>query len=500
MQSNQQIICRSHPLFFTLFATLFFIAFSFTNPYMAAPYIVWDLGGDNTISLYTIAFFGIGSALSVPLGKALISRMHVRQVLIYCTLSMAICTFLCGLAPNYFSFIVFRFLLGFSAGPLYSTLNFALSNLIDPAKKTAALSIFLTILTVVPVFGACWGAWIAYEYTWRWLCFINIPFLVALVVMQAICFKDIDLTLKKTPFDGIGYLFFFIGVLSLSFCSVTAQQLDWQRSDLLVTLFLIGLPSLIFYVLWSLYHPFPILDLKMLKSPAFAFALINLAVLFSAYFGMISLLSLWLKLYVNYTPLWIAVIVGSMAIAGLLPRFLIEGHLSKIDQRIPLGLAILFLAASSFHATIFDVEINFARLAFSRVIAGFGLALFLPPLFQMSFGSFPANKSVDVIEIFQVVRNLAAGIGTCAYNILWQRRQVFFHERLGEGLNVFSMQTKQFYAKATQLQVPEPTSRLENLLQRQATSLALDDTFWLMAWVLVALFLFLVATLRWTKA
>jgi DHA2 family multidrug resistance protein len=495
-----QSISRSHPLFFSLFATLFFIAISFTNPYTAAPYIVWDLGGDTTISVYTISFFGVGSALSVPLGKFLISRIHVRQVLIYCTLSMALTTLLCGLSPNYPIFIICRFLLGFSAGPLYSALNFALSNLIEPEKKPAALSMFIMILTIVPVLGTCIGGTIAYEYNWRWLCFVNIPFLLVLAYMQAVFFKEIDLTMEKKPFDGIGYFFFCVGTFCITFCIITAQQLDWQRSPLLVTMMIIGIPSFLFYILWSLYHPNPLLELRMLKNPTFAFAMISLAVLFSTYFGMLSLLSLWLKLYVNYTPYWIAVGLGTMAVVGILPKFLVEGSLSKIDQRIPLGLAIILLAISCFHTATFDVEINFGRLAFSRAIAGLGLALFLPPIFQMSFRSFPSDKSVDVIEIFQVVRNVAAGIGASSFDILWQRRQVFFHERLGEGLNVFAMQTKEFYAKAAQLRVSEPTNELAHLLDRRSTSLALDDCFWLMGWLLIALLLSMIFTLRWTKA
>lgn len=500
MEQRKYQVSHDHPLFFTLFATLFMIAFSFTNPYMASPYIVGDLGGSNSISIYAVAFFGVGSALSIPLGKPMLAHLHVRKTLVYCVLAMALFTFLCGVAPNYPIFLIFRFLLGFAAGPLYSALNYSISNLVSPEKKAAALSIFVTIMTVVPVLSACWGGFIAYEFIWRWIYYINVPFFLLLVLMLSVTLEKIDLRLPKSPFDLVGYFFFFVSILTLSFCAITAQELDWQRSPLLVCLTLIGLPCFIFYVLWSWYHPYPVLNLRMLKNWTFSFALFNLTFLFSAYFGMITLLSLWLKLYVNYTPYWIGAVVGGMAFAGLLPRFLIEGRLSKIDPRIPLGLAILFLAISCFYTTAFDAEINFNRVAFSRIIAGFGLALFLPPIFQMSFQSFPSNKSVDVIELFQFVRNLAAGIGASSYNILWQRREAFFHERLGEKLNVFSQPTLQFFSKVKQLKVAgDPNAQLDYLLERQATSLALDDTFWLMAWLMVGLFIFLILTLRWTK-
>ncbi len=500
MERRNHPVSHDHPLFFSLFATLFMIAFSFTNAYMASPYIVGDLGGSNSISIYAVAFFGVGSALSVPLGKPLLARWHVRKMLVVCTLSMAFFSLLCGLAPNYPTFLIFRTLVGFSAGPLYSALNFALGKLVAPEKKAAATSVFVTILTVVPVLSACYGGVVAYEYFWRWIYYSSVPCFLIIALMQQISFQGIDLRMPKIPFDWIGYIFFIIGVFTLSFAAITAQEFDWQRSPMLVSMVLIGIPCIVFFVLWSLYHPYPVLELRMLKVATFSFALLNLALLFSAYFGMITLLSLWLKLDASYTPYWIGAVIGGMAVAGLLPRFLIEGRLSKIDPRLPLGLAILFLAVSCFFTTSFDTEINFGRIAFSRILAGFGLALFLPPIFQLCFQSFPAEKSVDVIEIFQVVRNLAAGIGASSYNILWQRRQAFFHERLGEGLNVFSFQTNLFFERLKQLKVPgDPNAQLGFYLDRRSTSLALDDTFWWMAWMLLCLFIFMLLTLRWTK-
>lgn len=493
-------VSHSSPLFLSLFATLFMIAFSFTNPFMAAPYIVSDLGGSNEISIYNIALFGIGSALSVPLGKTFIARFHLRKVLVYGVLIMAFFTFTCGISPNFPIYLIQRFLLGFAAGPIYPAFTLALSKLLAPELKPRGTSIFVTLLTVVPVVGAAWGGFLAYEYNWRWIDYINIPLFLILAVALHRSFRGIDISIEKKPFDAVGYLFFFIGVCSLSIAAITAQQLDWYRSPTLVALTLIGTPCFFFFILWSSNVKYPILELKLFANSLFTFAQFNLALLFACYFGMLSLLSLWLKLYVNYTPFWISTALGTMVIAGIFPRFLIEERFGKVDTRWPLAIAIVLLAISCFHTTTFDVEINFGRIAFSRVIAGFGLALFLPPIFQMSFRAHPAEKGIEVIEIFQVTRNLACGLGAALFNIVWQRRESFFHERLGEKLNVFSMQTAQFFAKVKQLRVPgDPNAQLGYFLDRRATSLALDDTFWLMAWILVGLFILLITTIPWTK-
>ena len=486
----------SFSMLFALFCVLTAVVSNFTIVLMASPYIVSDLGGSNDIAIYTVAFFGVGSAIGVPIGKPIAARMGSAKALVACVAAFTFCSWLCAIVPNYPLFIACRFLLGFAAGPIYPILNHLLSHVVPSKYLPHALAIFVTILAVGPVFAACWGGFIAYEYIWRWAFYFNIPFFTLLSFFLWNRIGHYPQAPDKVPFDWIGYLFFSLGTFSLSLIAIMAQQLDWYRSPLLLTCFFIGLPSFLFFLLWSWHHPYPIVELHFFKRGTFAYGIFNLAILFSVYFGTIVLLSLWLTLYVQYTPLWIAVLLGGMAIAGLIPSLLIQEKLGSFDPRYPLAAAIILLAISCFHTTIFSVEINFERIAVSRVIAGFGLAIFLSPLFQLCFQSFPAEKSIDVIAIFQIVRNLAAGLGAAIYDIIWQRRQVFFHERLGEQLNVFSQQTKDFLQRTKQYFVPgDPNAQLDYYLERQARALALEDTFWLMSWILVGLLFLLFMTL-----
>src|SRR5690606_13493483 len=103
------------------------------------------------------------------------------------------------------------------------------------------------------------------------------------------------------------------------------------------------------------------------------YSLINLAVLFSTYYGMIILITLWLNLYANYTPLWISLLIGTMGIAGTLAYFFGEKVLSRFDPRITLGFAILFFAISCYYSTYFDVDVDFFHLAVARFLSGVGL-------------------------------------------------------------------------------------------------------------------------------
>lgn len=484
-------------LFFALFCVLFSVIFNYTLSIMASPYIVADLGGSNDIATYTVTFFALGNALGIPLGRALIGRLGPIRFLTTAMLLFAFFSWTCAIAPTYPFFNASRFLQGFVSGPFYA-LAFHLFAALEPKEKKGLFgSIILTLFTVGPVIGACWGGWIAYEWNWRWAFYFNIPLKLFLAVYLWKKLRSLNLPpTPKLPFDGIGYLFYAIAVFTLGFATITGQELDWQRSNLILTCLALGIPSLLFFIFWELNHPDPILAIKLLKNKILSYALFNLAVLFSAYFGMIILLSLWLKLWANYTPDWIAALLGTMALTGLFPMFLIDKRISRIDNRIFLSLAILLLALSCLHTMIFNVDINMGRIAASRLLAGLGLALFLAPIFRLSFRDIPDQDRLHVMGLFQVVRALSSGMGAAIYAVVWQRRQVFFHDRLGSQLTATSPNTQEFFRDASVLGLKGQTAdaQLEYYLQREATSLALDDCFYLMAWILIGLLIVAAAT------
>jgi DHA2 family multidrug resistance protein len=468
---------------------------------MSSPYIVGDLGGSNDTASYSVSFFSLGNALGIPLGRILKHRGHPARSLIYGILLFAFFSLMCAIAPNYPFFNAARCLQGFSCAPFYALLFHFNATLIPEEKRNLFDSINSSILTISPSIGSCFGGWIAYIWNWRFLFYFDIFVAILLALYLGYRLKGLDSQNQADQssfFDFIGYVSFFIAVSCLCFVIITGQQLDWFRSPLIIILTILGILFFVYFIVWVLNHPDPILYLPLLKNPYFSFALLSLSILFSAYFGMVFLLSLWLKLWVSYTPDWIAILTGTMALSGLLPLFLIdEKKTRKIDTRIFLAIAIAFLAISCFHTMLFNIEINFGKIAFSRVLAGIGLAFFATPIARLSFHHFPRERQFHVLSLFQVFRALACGLGASIYMTIWQRRQIFYRDRLGSGLTVLSPETHEFFSKAEQVGLHGETAdaQLDYYLQRESTSLALDDCFYLMGIILMGMLLVLALTL-----
>ncbi|WP_454783076.1 hypothetical protein [Legionella sp. WA2022007384] len=91
-------------------------------------------------------------------------------------------------------------------------------------------------------------------------------------------------------------------------------------------------------------------------------------------------------------------------------------------------------------------------------------------------------------------RLLGSALGVSLFLILWHRREVFFHLRLGSNLTAFSPETQNFLqqAKLFHLQGKHALAQLNNYLTRQAIALALDDCFYLMGWMALSMMFLLI--------
>ena len=480
---------------YAIYATLFLAIFYNTITNMAGVYIASDLGGGIHMSVYPMVFFGLGNLFSIPISNPLADVFGSIKVLFWALVFFSVFSVLCGLSPTFFVLNLMRFLMGISCGFFY-VLCRRLILLTTEGEKQKRYNFFMLLMYgTVPVIGACVGASLAYENLWKWIFHINLPMSMLLALYFWFEFPNCQENKTKLSLDLWGYFFFVLSLSCIVVGLTLSQQLDWYRSPFLVTITVIGIPCFFYFLGRTLLLDKPILPLHLLKSKKLSFALVNLAALFSSYFGMIILIALWLSIYVNYTPWWITLLLATMGLAGMISFFLSRDFFSRLDPRFTLAFSITSLAFSCYISTYFDVEVDFFHLAAARFLAGLGLVLFVLPLSRIAMTSYPVERSDDIFVLFQVTRVLFSSLGAGLYVVLWQRRQVFFHERLGEGLTINSQLTMNFYSQAEKIFHLTPlqsNAQLEVFLDQQSTSLALNDVFGFMGYILLGLLALLI--------
>jgi DHA2 family multidrug resistance protein len=465
--------------------------FSLTSTNSTELYVISGLGGSTLLATYTISFFAMGSLCILPFTTYMIGSIGVKKSILLCLSAFFVSNILSVFCVNEYQSLGLRFLQGMSAEPFFFLCTCAIRHL-QPPDKVLNNSIFsLLIAIITPAFSAGIGGWLSYNYDWRYVFIVTAIMALSLFVyVHALLTEEIPV--PRSSFNWPGFIFYFTACFCVLSGLTMGQFLDWDRSNLIMFLLIFGGCVFVLFVLWEMKHPRPIINFKQLKNYNYTLSAIGFCIIYFNFIGSILLLSNWLNIDVTYTPDWTGVLSFHMALPAVL-IFIFRKEFIKINPKISIIIALVLFILSTFFTTTFSEEIDFKRIAIARITSGFALALI-----PFAIGKLLADHSeqTDVynnIMITQVCRNLAASLGASVYLQMFWRRSVFYHDRLGSQLTAFSEQTDLFFAKAKLIGIQGKMAQaeLENQLNLQSRALALDDCFYFMGWLFVALLIWI---------
>src|SRR5262249_32493632 len=149
------------------------------------------------------------------------------------------------------------------------------------------------------------GGWITFNYSWRWIFFINLPVGVAtwLLVRQFVEDPPYLARLKAAgvKLDYIGIALLALGIGALQILLDKEQEDDWFGSRFITTLIITAVVCLVSLVIWEWFHKSPIIDVRMFRSFNFASSSLMMFVLGILLFSSLVLMPQFLQTLLGYT-------------------------------------------------------------------------------------------------------------------------------------------------------------------------------------------------------
>jgi DHA2 family multidrug resistance protein len=463
---------------------------------VALPHIAGGLGTSLDESTWVLTSYLVANAIVLPL-SAWLSRLFGRKTYyMSCVALFTASSFLCGIAPNLQTLILFRVLQGIAGGGLAPSEQAMLVDAFPASKRAAAFGLYSMAIVLAPALGPTLGGWITDNSSWRWIFFINLPigilslFLTSRLVTDPPAFTEERRRLKasgKTRIDYVGILLLAIGFGCLEVVLDKGQEDDWFGSSFITIFTVISVAALVAVIIWELRHDDPVIDLTLLANRNFALASALFFVFGFILFSTTVLTPQLLQSLNNYnaTSAGMVLTPGALVIVSMAPFIVRLTPIIGAKRLIFFGF--LVLCVSLWHYSQLNLDADYWTFARARMLQGFGLGFLIVPISQVTYSYLPPALNNKASSLTNLFRNEGGSFGITFANTILARRTQFHQSILAQHLTPENSMYRDWLHQVAGLFVhagdtaidamQKAEGQLYGLLNKQASLLSYLDCF-----------------------
>ena len=419
---------------------------------------------------------------------------RTRFFLICCTL-FTVSSFISGAAPDLTTLIVARIFQGIGGGPIIPLSQAILWEIFPFHQRGLAMAVWGVGFILGPILGPTVGGYLADEWSWRWIFYINLPVGILGFVLASAFLFDSPFQRKPGRIDSWGLVLMVVGFGCLQLVLDRGEREEWFDSAVILTMAIVAVCALAGFLIRELMTADPILDLTVFTDPNFATGATLSAVIGFGMFSSMLLVAVFTQKLLNYDA-WTAGLVLAPSGAGNILSLFASGIVTRVDQRMMLAFGCLLNAASLYMMTSLTLGMDYWALAFPRLIQGFAVGFIFVPLSTLTLATIRRDKLVNATAIYGMMRNVGGSVGIALVTTVLAQRSQFHQSTLVSHVSVRDPETRARLADWTSYFSTRGTDaftaerRAVAMLYRetvtQAQLLAYTDAFWLLALLFAA--------------
>lgn len=360
-----------------------------------------------TLSAYTIAL----AAALVPAGR-MADRFGRRKVFLIGLVAFTLASALCALAPSAGLLVVFRVVQALGAAALIPASLAILLSVFPPAKVPAAVAIWGAIAALAAAVGPTVGALLVDAWGWPSVFLANLPVGIAALYLGLKLLPESREQARARFPDPLGTLLLAGALTLLALGIVQSDQWEWVSRRTL-GVFAAGALVLGWFVVRTLRHPHPALDLTLFGNRSFRWANIATAAFtigFTAmFFASIQFLTgVW---GYSIVKAGLAMMPGPTMVILLAPPLgRLAGRIGQRTLLVPGGL--VWAASGVWMLSALGTEPHWATdLLPGSLLAGVGVAMVIPHLTSAAVQGLPADAFGTGSAVNQAIRQFGATFG-----------------------------------------------------------------------------------------
>src|SRR5215831_8298100 len=186
---------------------------SITN--VALPHMQGSLSTSVEETSWVITSYLAANAIIIPATAWLTGFFGRRRLFLICAVLFTASSFLSGIAPNLEFLVAMRILQGLGGGPVVPMAQATMWEIFPLRQRGTAMAVWGFGIMLAPILGPTVGGYIADNWSWRWIFYINLPIGVIAFFMVSAFLFDAPFHRRPRHVDVSGIVLMLIGFGSL---------------------------------------------------------------------------------------------------------------------------------------------------------------------------------------------------------------------------------------------------------------------------------------------
>lgn len=374
-----------------------------------------NLGATLTEIAWVITAYAIGNVIVVPMTSWLSQQFGRRNYFAASIMIFTVFSFLCGNATSIWELIIFRFCQGLGGGALLVTSQTIITESYPIEKRGMSQAIYGLGVIIGPTLGPPLGGYIVDHFSWPYIFYINIPIgiIATLLTLQFVRSPKFFEKTSRKNIDVLGIVLLAIAVGSLQYVLEKGHDDDWFSSNTIITLSIVAIFGMFFFIWRELTYSNPIVGLRVLKNGNLRIGTILSFILGFGLYGSTFII----PLYTQSTLGWTAEDAGLLFIpSGIATAFMMP-IIGKLLERgvkqqylVAAGLIIFFLY-SLWAYKILTPDTPADSFWWLLMFRGFGLSMLFIPITTLALSTLHGREIGEGAAFTGMMRQLGGSFG-----------------------------------------------------------------------------------------
>ncbi|SDO11695.1 MFS transporter [Actinacidiphila guanduensis] len=387
---------------------------------VALPSMATDLHASFSSLQWVMDIYALALAALLMVAGSLADLFGHRRLYVAGLVVFALASLSAALSPNASALIAARAVQGVGGAAMFATSAALVAGTYHGRDRGTAFGVWGAVNGAAAAAGPVLGGLLTQGFGWEAIFLVNLP--VAVVAVA--------LTLRVLPagrrgqgrLDLPGAALFTLAAAALTYALIRGGEHGWS-GPLTLTAFFVAAAAAVGFVLAEAWSPHPMVELPLLRRPAFS-GLLGGALLYQgAAFSGLVYLSLWLQDVLGLSPIRAGLDLMPLAGASFVVAGAAGRHMHKVAPRAPIAGGVLLIAAGS--ALLWQqmsAGSHAASLFAGLAVIGVGVGLATPVLVSAAVGSVPPQRAGMAGGAVNTSRQLGMTLGIALFGDLFTAR------------------------------------------------------------------------------